>query len=67
MSKPIIGSKYFGPELDRPCLRQMPHHWVLEETRADYRPVWYRRVETWVLIVVALWLLAGAAQIVGAK
>ena len=28
-----IGSKYSGPSLDRPCLRQMPREWELEETK----------------------------------
>ena len=30
MSYPEIGSKYTGPALDRPTLRQMPRHWQLE-------------------------------------
>jgi hypothetical protein len=25
-----IGSRYEGPRLDRPALRQMPRHWKLE-------------------------------------
>ena len=29
---PVIGSKYTGEPLDRPCLRQLPRGWVLEET-----------------------------------
>ena len=39
-----IGCKYDGPSLDRPCLRQLPRHWVLEETKES---VW---------IVVARWI-----------
>ena len=27
---PVIGSKYTGPELDRPCLRRLPRGWVLD-------------------------------------
>lgn len=65
LTHPIIGSKYEGPSLDRPSLRQMPRHWILEEAREDYRPVWYRRVEIWILIIAALWMLAGFARIGG--
>ena len=67
MSRVQIGSKYEGPPLDRPVLRQLPRHWILEDAREDYRPRWFRRVEVWTLIIVALWLLAGAAQIVAWK
>ena len=31
-----IGSKYEGPPLDRPCLRQLPRGWVLEESREPW-------------------------------
>ena len=33
MSKVEIGSKYNGPAWDRPCLRQLPRHWQLEEAK----------------------------------
>lgn len=39
MSYPEIGSRYTGPALDRPCLRQLPREWhlepVLEHTPGD--------------------------------
>ncbi|MCR4297534.1 MAG: hypothetical protein NUV75_02090 [Gallionella sp.] len=63
MSNVQIGSKYQGPCYDKPCLRQMPHHWVLEESRINYRPAWYRRVEVWTAVIVVFWLLVGAARI----
>lgn len=30
MRRPVIGSHYTGPDLSRPCLRQMPTGWYLE-------------------------------------
>lgn len=33
--KVAIGSKYEGPSWDRPCLRQMPREWQLEETKVS--------------------------------
>lgn len=33
MTCPVIGSKYDGPPLDRPCLRAMPKGWVLHVER----------------------------------
>lgn len=38
--KVLIGSKYEGPCLDRPCLRQMPRGWTLEES-APVKPRWW--------------------------
>jgi hypothetical protein len=32
---PIIGSKYDGPPLDRPCLRKLPSGWVIEDPDPD--------------------------------
>jgi hypothetical protein len=39
-----IGSKYEGPSWDRPCLRQMPREWTLEETRKT----WWQVIALWV-------------------
>lgn len=39
-----IGSKYTGPCWDRPALRQMPRHWVLEETKKG----WVETLALWV-------------------
>ena len=30
-----IGCKYQGPSWDRPALRQLPRHWVLEENKVS--------------------------------
>ena len=43
-----IGSAYEDPTIDRPILRQLPRHWVLEETKV---PVW-KWVVLWILRVV---------------
>jgi hypothetical protein len=32
---PQIGSKYNGPPLDRPALRQLPHGWIVEDPDPD--------------------------------
>ena len=37
--KVIIGCKYEGPSLDRPCLRRMPREWTLEETKKGWLEV----------------------------
>jgi len=59
---PIIGSKYTGPCFDRPALRQMLRHWVLEESKRDWAPRWYRRPERWWTVAVVLLLLIACAQ-----
>lgn len=51
--KVFIGSKYEGPSLDRPCLRQLPRHWVLS-TEEPIRPRWWHKPDAWVGIVCAL-------------
>ena len=66
MTKVDIGSKYQGPDWDRPALRQLPREWVLEEVRETFRPRWYRRAEAVALVILALWLLVGFAQFAGA-
>ena len=51
--KPIIGSKYHGPDFQRPSLRQLPRGWVLEETRANkYR--WWRDPDLWAVVAVVV-------------
>ena len=57
MSQVQIGSKYDGPCLDKPCLRQMPRHWTLEETRPQ-RVQW----ERWMTVALVLVLLISCAQ-----
>ena len=52
---PIIGERYFGPALDRPALRRMPHGWSLSDC-IEPRSAW----EDWLLILAAV---AGAALI----
>lgn len=53
--KVAIGSKYQGPSFDRPCLRQMPSHWTLEETRKKPRP--FLSPDAWVMVAVIVgWL-----------
>lgn len=59
MSRVEIGSKYEGPAWDRPCLRQMPRQWMLEETRPE--PVKWER---WMTVLLALFLLVSCAQTV---
>lgn len=63
--KVAIGSRYNGPVLDRPCLRQLPRGWVLEETK----PV--KKVplspEFWVGVAVAFgWVFAIVQTVMGA-
>lgn len=58
MSHVEIGSKYDGPVLDRPCLRQMPREWTLEETRVE--PIAWER---WALVVILLALLMACTHI----
>ena len=62
MSKVEIGSKYDGPCFDKPCLRQMPRHWVLEEAELNRRLSWWQRTDRWVVIIIALLLLIACAQ-----
>lgn len=62
MSHPIIGSKYNGPSLDKPCLRRLPIGWVLEEARRAPMVPWWQRSERWAAIIVALLLLMACAQ-----
>lgn len=57
MTYPVIGSRYSGPDFDRPCLRQMPREWVLEIDRPKQEPA------LWVKIVLLLWLIIGLVQI----
>ena len=62
--RPIIGQNYAGPNFDRPALRRLPSHWVLEETRRA--PAWWRfwasidRVIVFASVVILLYV-AGAA------
>ena len=49
---PIIGERYFGPALDRPALRRMPHGWSLSDS-----------IDPPTTAEVALYLLAGAAAL----
>lgn len=62
MSKVEIGSRYEGPCYDRPALRQMPRHWVLEEARRRPSTPWWQRIDRAVAIVVALLVLVACAQ-----
>lgn len=50
MTYPQIGSRYYGADWSRPALRQLPRHWVLEETRDDMRRAPWCKVRRW------LWL-----------
>lgn len=56
MTIPVIGSRYTGPSLDRPSLRQLPPGWLLEETKQDQRrAVWYRcRRWLWIAFLATL-------------
>lgn len=58
MTNPEIGSKYDGPCFDKPCIRQMPKHWVLEESRLP-RP-WRSRPEVWICLLFVGWLMLAA-------
>jgi hypothetical protein len=58
----IIGSKYDGPQYDKPCLRQLPREWRLEGVNYSPPRPWFKRVEWWAWILLALFLLVGAAQ-----
>lgn len=52
-----IGSRYHGPDLQRPALRQMPREWVLEGARKPKR----LSPDAWVLIACGLgWVFAFA-------
>lgn len=51
--KVAIGSKYNGPALDRPCLRQMPREWTLTTERKK-APAWWTRGDRAVVIGCAL-------------
>ena len=44
VEQPVIGSKYDGPALDRPSIRQLPREWTLEETMRDRRPSLYDKL-----------------------
>lgn len=61
---PQIGSKYTGPDYDRPCLRQLPSGWVLEEAQAP--APWWQSSERWLMVFVILMLLLAGAQAVNA-
>jgi hypothetical protein len=60
--KVAIGSRYEGPAFDRPALRQMPRHWVLEESKP--RPRFVMTPDRWVAVAVALGWLFAIAQTV---
>ena len=47
MTYPIIGIKYTGPPLDRPCLRRMPAGWYLTPEREESH-----------IVAITLWALA---------
>ena len=53
-----IGSKYDGPCFDKPCLRQMPRHWILEEARP--KP---KEPAKWLKIILLVWLILGIVQL----
>ena len=46
---PQIGSDYAGPDLSRPAIRQLPHHWTIH-TSTD---PWFRVACTWLANIVA--------------
>jgi len=51
-----LGSKYVGPRLDRPCLRQLPRGWVISEATPVKKPI---SPEVWVGTAALLgWLFA---------
>ena len=53
--RPIIGSNYHGPAMDRPVLRRMPKHWQLEDAKRS--PAWWRGwrlVERLALVVIGI-------------
>lgn len=58
--RPIIGSRYEGPRLDRPALRQLPSGWVIEEARKPI-PAWWRfwanpdRLIVWLVVVILVY------------
>lgn len=60
--KVVIGSKYSGPVLDRPCLRQLPRGWVLEETKPVKKPL--LSPDAWVAVAVFFGWLFAIAQTV---
>ena len=54
-SKVNIGCRYDGPAFDRPALRQMPRHWVLEESRPVQR-TWLSSGQWLAIVVFVGWL-----------
>lgn len=56
---PTIGEHYFGEHYDRPAIRQMPRHWVLEETRQKRKDL-----SLWAKIVLTVWLVLALVQLV---
>ena len=58
MSKVQIGSRYDGPCFDKPCLRQMPRHWQIEEAKPPKQ-----EAALWLKVVLLAWLILGLVQI----
>lgn len=67
--KVSIGSRYEGPSLDRPCLRQMPKHWTLTDSEPARRYWWQDSGKVMALVVVLAYvvLIAQAVAQMGAK
>ena len=64
--RPIIGSRYHGPAMDRPALRRMPSHWRLEG--AQRSPAWWRvwRIaERLLLVAICIVLYLSVLSVIG--
>lgn len=70
--RPIIGSKYTGPDFDRPALRRLPSGTVLEESRKPL-PAWWRfftnldRLIFWLCIAILLFAALSAFGLLQAR
>jgi len=54
MTYPVIGSRYDGPPLDRPALRQLPAGWELETDNDNAGDRW---IATACAIIAVLFLI----------
>lgn len=56
MAYPEIGSKYEGPVLDKPCLRQLPSGWILE-TDDELKATLPERIGHALALLLGAWIV----------
>lgn len=66
VGRPIVGSRYYGPAMDRPALRRMPAHWQLDG--AQRSPAWWRGwrlIERLALVCIGIVFYLAVLSVIG--